>query len=77
VAAQQQSPTGRWASSATTYGPFGRVVATILVTLPMLLLGAAVLVVGFISIAGIAAYLTIYPRALRQIWAPVPHRRPR
>jgi hypothetical protein len=53
------------------------VVATILVTLPLLLLGAAILAVGFISIAGIAAYLTIYPRALREIWARAPRRRPR
>jgi hypothetical protein len=77
TAAQHTSSTGRWASSATTFGPFGRVVATILVTLPLLLFGAAILVVGFVSIAGIAAYLTVYPRALRQIWARAPRRTPR
>ena len=57
----------RWKKSTGTFGPTGRVVATLLllVPLPLLAVGASV---GFGLIGGGIYVLVIMPWALRDIW---------
>jgi hypothetical protein len=55
---------GRWDATDITFGPFGRVVVTLLATLPF----ALFLYNLPFGVVGIVCYLTVYPRALRQIW---------
>lgn len=57
----------RWKKSTGTFGPTGRVVATVLllVPLPLLAVGASV---GFGLIGGGIYLLVIMPWALRDIW---------
>jgi hypothetical protein len=62
-------PTSRWRPSAVTFGPVGRIVATIVVLLPILY---AVFVSVFFLIAAAIWGLTIVPWALRDIWRRVP-----
>jgi hypothetical protein len=60
----------RWARTEITYGPVGRVVATILWSLPIVLF----LPQGLVGLLGICIYMVIYPRGMKQIWARVPRR---
>jgi hypothetical protein len=73
----------RWKKTESTFGPTGRVVATVLLLLPLPLLGFAI-ATGF-GIIGAGIYLlVIMPWALRDIWQrgaiavqpPAPVRRP-
>jgi hypothetical protein len=60
----------RWASSPITFGPVGRVVATVLVILPLLWFG---LYAGAFGIIGLVVWGGILlPWAMRDIWRPVP-----
>ena len=65
VAPAVGAPPGRWAATAVTYGLTGRIIATIVVTLPILLFLPVLIPYG---LAGLVAYFVVYPRALRQIW---------
>jgi hypothetical protein len=56
---------GKWAATSVTYGPAGRIVGTVLVTLPVLYFLRTLLPYGFI---GIVAYLVVYPRMLKDLW---------
>jgi hypothetical protein len=61
----------RWQASAYTYGPVGRVVATVLVAAPVVY---GLVFDIFFLIAG-SLLLPVAVVALRHIWAPVPIRR--
>ena len=57
----------RWRKSASTFGPVGRIVATValLVPLPVLLMAASM----FIGLVGTGIYvLVVMPWALKDIW---------
>jgi hypothetical protein len=58
----------RWKQSEVSYGPVGRVVATVLVVFPVLF---AVFYSAVFLIAGALWGLFILPMALRHIWRPV------
>lgn len=60
-----RSGLGRWDASDITFGWRGRVIATILFTLPMILFLWYFFPFGFV---GVVAYGSIYPRGLREIW---------
>lgn len=56
----------RWARSEVTFGPVGRVVATIVVLLPLVWLLTSA---GLYGIVGVVIYgTTLVPWALRDIW---------
>ncbi|MHB2021831.1 MAG: hypothetical protein ACYCO3_00655 [Mycobacteriales bacterium] len=58
----------RWAKGPTTFGPLGRVVATLLLLLPLPILVMSV-AIG-IGVIGVGMYcLIVMPWALRHIWA--------
>ena len=57
----------RWRSSAVTYGPVGRIVATAVVLLPIVF---AVFVNSLFMLAALV-WLFMLPTALRSIWARV------
>lgn len=57
----------RWRSSSVTFGPAGRVVATVLVLLPFVL----AIFVNALFIVAAAIWLFTVPTALRSIWARV------
>jgi hypothetical protein len=57
----------RWSKSSGTFGPTGRVVATLLLLLPLPIFAMA-LTVGFGIIGGGIYVLVIMPWALRDIW---------
>ncbi len=60
--------TSRWAASAVTFGPAGRIVATLLV----LVVGVWLLWASFFGFVGALLWLgVITPWALRDIWRPV------
>lgn len=61
-------PTSRWAASAVSFGPVGRIVATLLV----LLVGVWLLWASLFGMVGGFLWLGIVtPWALRDIWRPV------
>lgn len=57
----------RWRSSAVTFGPVGRIVATVLVLLPFVF----AIFVNTLFIIAAAIWLFTAPTALRSIWARV------
>lgn len=58
----------RWAKGPTTFGPLGRVVATLLLLVPLPVLAVSI-AVG-IGLVGVGIYgLVILPLALRHVWA--------
>jgi hypothetical protein len=64
----------RFAKSDTTFGPFGRMVATVAMTVPLLFFIAT----GFLTfdpfvLVGAVIWLGLMWMGLRQIWAPVQH----
>jgi hypothetical protein len=62
--------TSRWKKSASTFGPIGRVVATVLLLMPVPVL-ILTLAIG-IGIAGMVAYCgVLLPMALREVWKQV------
>jgi hypothetical protein len=54
----------RWRSSAITFGPVGRVVATVVMLLPLVL----AIFVNAVFIFAAAIWLFMLPMALRNIW---------
>ena len=61
----------RWQKSASTFGPLGRIVATLLLLIPVYFFFHA----GVIGIVGLAMWLfVVMPMALRSIWQRVPVR---
>jgi hypothetical protein len=55
----------RWRSTGITFGPVGRIVATVLVTLPILWFLRS----GILGLIGVVVYgTTLYPWALRDVW---------
>jgi hypothetical protein len=64
-------PTSRWRSSEVTFGPRGRVVATLLVLVPV---AYAVFVNVMFLVAAAIWGLFLLPWALRDIWRKVPDR---
>ena len=59
-------PGGRWRSGEITFGPVGRIVATVLVTMPLLWFLKNALPFGFVGLVIYGAVL--WPWALRDIW---------
>jgi hypothetical protein len=59
-------PGDRWRASEVTFGPIGRMVATVLVTLPLLWFLHNAVPFGFIG--AITYGFVIWPWALRDIW---------
>jgi hypothetical protein len=58
----------RWGKTATTFGPFGRVVATVLVLIPLLIMGYGGLALPMVW-GGAGLYLAVVvPWAMRDIW---------
>jgi hypothetical protein len=57
----------RWKKSAGTFGPAGRVVATLLLLVPLPVFGAAI-ATGFGIIGGGIYIIVVMPWALRDIW---------
>ena len=57
---------GRWDATASTFALPGRIVATLVFSLPILVFLRSFFPFGMV---GIVCYLTVYPRAMRQIWA--------
>ena len=67
-ALQLPERTTRWGQTPTTFGPVGRVVATLLLLVPLVVMVVGGFVVMF-SWGGAAAYAAIIvPWALRDIW---------
>ena len=61
----------RWQKSSSTFGPLGRIVATLLLLIPIYFFFHA----GVIGIVGLAMWLfVVMPMALRSIWQRVPVR---
>lgn len=56
--------TSRWAPSAITFGPAGRIVATVLVLAPIVF----AVFVNVMFLVSAVLWLFIVPRALRDIW---------
>ncbi|MCD5348997.1 hypothetical protein [Kineosporia mesophila] len=56
---------GRWDATEVTFGVPGRILGTILVTLPLLFFLRNILPFGFV---GVVTYLAVYPRFLRDLW---------
>jgi hypothetical protein len=73
----QQLPTGktsRWAKSDTTFGPVGRLVATIALIVPFtLLVAAGVLTADPFVFGGVVIWGGLMVIGLRQTWAVVQH----
>jgi hypothetical protein len=61
----------RWKKSSGTFGPFGRLLATFLVLLPMPVFLATV-AIGIGIIGGGIYLLVVLPWALRDIWKKAP-----
>jgi hypothetical protein len=58
----------RWGKTPTTFGPVGRVVATVLLAIPLLLMAVGGLADPFVW-GGAGLYLAVVmPWALRDIW---------
>ena len=58
----------RWAKTPTTFGPVGRVVASLLLLMPLVIMGVGGLADPFIW-GGAGVYLlVVVPWALRDIW---------
>jgi hypothetical protein len=58
----------RWGKTATTFGPTGRVVATLLLLIPLVVMGVGGLADPFVW-GGAGLYLAVVvPWALRDIW---------
>jgi hypothetical protein len=62
---RRASGLGRWDASPITFALRGRLIATVLFTLPMLMFVWYLFPFGFV---GVVAYGVVYPRALRDIW---------
>jgi hypothetical protein len=60
-----QRPTSRWRRSEVTFGPVGRLVATVVVMVPIVF---AIFYSVFFIIAAAIWALTLMPWALRDIW---------
>jgi hypothetical protein len=59
----------RWRKTQTTFGPVGRVLATIALVVPFLLLVAAGILDGGMTIGGAALWgVVIMPWGLRDVW---------
>ena len=56
---------GKWDATTVTYGLAGRIVGTLLVTLPVLYFLRTLVPYGFI---GFVTYMVIYPRMLKDLW---------
>ena len=66
IAARRSASTrGRWDATDVTFALPGRIIATIVFTLPMLWFLRFLVPFGFV---GIVTYGVVYPRALREIW---------
>ncbi len=63
-------PTSRLMSSVTTFGPVGRVVLTVIVLFPMILM-LSFLSLDDATILGVLTYPVLMWVVLRDIWAPV------
>jgi len=64
--------TSRWAKSSVTFGPVGRLVATLLLVLPLLFLAAAGLFTfdPFV-VAGAVVWVVLMAQGLRHVWQAV------
>jgi hypothetical protein len=64
---QRRKPSGlrRWDASAVTFALRGRIIATIVFTLPLLWFLYFLVPFGFV---GVVTYGMVYPRILRDIW---------
>ncbi len=56
---------GKWDATSVTYGLPGRIVGTVLVSLPMLYFMRTLVPYGLV---GIVTYLVVYPRMLKDLW---------
>jgi len=59
----------RWRKTQTTFGPVGRVVATVLLVIPFLVMLVGGLIGDFFALGGAAIWLiVIMPWGLRDVW---------
>jgi hypothetical protein len=62
----------RWAKSDVTFGPVGRVVASVLLVLPLLfLVGTGLFTFDPFVLAGAIIYAVLMVTGLRHVWQPV------
>jgi hypothetical protein len=62
---RRASTLGRWDASVITFSLRGRIIATILLTLPLVWFLYFLVPFGFV---GIVTYGVVYPRVMRDIW---------
>ncbi len=56
---------GKWDATVVTYGLFGRVLGTVLVTLPLVFFLRAFFPFGFV---GVVCWMVVFPQMLRDLW---------
>ena len=62
---RSRASSGKWDATTVTYGLVGRVVGTVLMTLPLLIFLKGFFPFGFV---GVVTWMVVFPRGLRELW---------
>ncbi|MCE0537545.1 hypothetical protein LWF15_18820 [Kineosporia rhizophila] len=62
---RSRAGTGKWDATTVTFGLAGRVVGTVLMTLPLLIFLKGFFPFGFV---GVVSWLVVFPRGIRELW---------